>query len=189
MPQDATTRFVDATHGGSRSEAPIPELEAENFRVPDTARWTKTRTPNGVPALIAPSGRIMELADGPFAGQQFFTLDSAGEELAKVGKRLPTRREWMAALRRAFPGADSLGEWREFPDAAATLGLPLAGYVDASGAHYYAGAYGRFWMAVPRHSKRDGPYGRFFSVTEGSVLPFAQCAFPSIGLSVRCLKG
>ena len=68
-------------------------LEPGRFRI-DSAGWAEKTDPKGVRYLENPEGDAWELQDGPFAGEQFFTYESAVRETAKAGKRMPTKDEW-----------------------------------------------------------------------------------------------
>ncbi|MFB0965592.1 MAG: hypothetical protein QMC36_08160 [Patescibacteria group bacterium] len=66
----------------------------------------------------------MRLADGTKA--QFFTLPAALRETAKASKRLPSSKEWEAAVLAAEPGVRPEQEWSGNGEVLKPLGIGLS---------------------------------------------------------------
>lgn len=159
-------------------------LDPENFRI-DSRGWPEWRTPNGILVRGDEYGRVTELIEGEYAGEQLFTLEAALEETSKAGKRVPSPTQWNAILTSIRPDLDTEGDWQDDGSVSAALGFRLAGYRDmTSGAHYYQDGYGYFWADA---SPKSSPYyGICVSVSRYQIRPAARC-FRYFGYSVRCL--
>lgn len=179
-----------ALPAGKTARARFPRLEQKNFRV-DSRGWETAAGPLAGLAFTNPSGDVAELSSGPFAGEQFFTLEAAVRATEAAGKRMPTETEWFFLVL-PFSELPSRAErwrtwrcwegWTEAPKAAAGLGLPLAGYlVDPVSALLKSGAGGGYWCA-PSHGSACSH--AFFS-------PFGMRSlrgdYGRFMLSVRCL--
>lgn len=91
-------------------------LEKENFRV-NSVGWKEKTLPENFPACqtrvkINPEGDIIELIEGEFKGEQFFTFDAALRETMKVGKRIPSKEEWIEIFHSINPSVSSELSWQ-----------------------------------------------------------------------------
>lgn len=163
------------------SEPAYEPLEKENFRI-RSADWEVQALSDGTGIKTNRERDVWELLDGDFAGEQFFTLKAAYRETEKVGKRIPTEREWDEIIRTINPEIDVGGRWHDDVSVRETLGLKLAGYRAAFvSEHYYRGVNGFYWV-----SDSTGTNGRYLLVNSRQVVP-AKNAVQANGFSVRCL--
>lgn len=135
------------------------ELEKQNFKI-NSKDW---KIVNGVKQN--PEGDVWEIKKGKFKGEQLFTWESAMRETKKVGKRMPTKEEWVEKYS------------VEIPD------FPKVGYRDYSyGSLYLQGAFGLYWS-----SSVTGSNAFYLYFNSGGVYP-AGSNSRAYGFSVRCVK-
>lgn len=121
-------------------------------------------------------------------GKEYFTFDEAQEAAAKVGKRLPTLKEWeqLCALGSTWDD-ERKGRWfggNHDTDHEGSLFLPAVGgrgYL--SGALYSVSEFGRYWAAVPNSAARRSYLG--FSAS--GVYPLSS-SYRAYGFCVRLVQ-
>ena len=134
-------------------------LEKENFKI-DSKGW---KTVDGVKQN--PEGDVWEIKKGKFKGEQLFTWESAMRETKKVGKRMPTKEEWVEKYS------------EDIPD------FPKAGYRNIGcGSLDRQGSLGSYWSSSVTGSKAFN-----LSFSSGGVNP-ANLNYRAYGLPVRCVK-
>lgn len=161
-----------------RPSKPIPKLEANDFRI-DSSDWLKKTNASGSSYLEHPEGGIWELTEGKFAGCQLFTWDAAFHETDKVGKRLPSLKDWLRIVREISPSVTGRG-WSSADQVSIVLGLVFPGNINRFRAFNFQGTYGTYWS-------RDSYLfsGRYVTFTKNRV-NFGS-GFKHFGYSVRCL--
>lgn len=165
--------------------AAVPALETRNFRV-DSTGWQAWRSPNGILVLHDPARQITEFVEGPFAGEQLFTLKAALDETEKAGKRMPDRSEWGRIIANQCPNSVLEKGWFDDVSVRDAFDLALAGYRDqSSGAHYYANTFGFYWVFAP--TKGNEYLGHCVSVSSNQTRCVTKC-HREVGYSVRCLE-
>jgi len=165
-----------------------PEIDPANYRI-DSAGWKELALPDGTRVKTNPEGDVWEVPDGPFKGEQHFTLDAALRETAKAGKRMPTESEWQRVLYRVAVELDGKSGRIDGYGIAENLGLPLTGYRCPFGSCCYGQAWCGYYWASPTASENVA-YGLFSDVSARifSVKGEDADELRPFGFSVRCLK-
>ena len=123
-------------------------------------------------------------------GHHYYTWDEAMEAARSVGKRLPTREEWVALCDLGSTWDDELkGRWfggNHDSDHKGSLFLPAAGLrYSNSGELASTSSYGYYWSSSPGY----GSYGLAGSLSfySGGVGPLDNNG-RAYGFSVRCVR-
>ena len=123
-------------------------------------------------------------------GHHYYTWHEAMEAARSVGKRLPTREEWVALCDLDSTWDDELkGRWfggNHDSDHKGSLFLPAAGLrTNSSGELAYASYNGYYWSSSPHYGGNSYAGSLFFF--SGFVYPlyYGNRAY---GFSVRCVR-
>ena len=122
-------------------------------------------------------------------GRHYYTWDEAMEAARSVGKRLPTREEWVALCDLGSTWDDELkGRWfggNHDSDHKGSLFLPAAGLRYGSGELANASSSGYYWSSSPYYGGSYNAGNLYFY--SGSVLPLYS-SNRAYGFSVRCVR-
>lgn len=155
-------------------------LEIDHFQI-DSTGWEERILSCGTRVKENPEGDVIELTEGPYAGEQLFTYEAAIRETEKVGKCVPDEFQIVEIIRSADPRIDPFGEWNN-PTVASLLDVRFPGYLHhATDSSIGANTKARWWVNSP-----DGThaYDVIFAA-DGSGLMGSSAK--TNGLSVRCI--
>jgi hypothetical protein len=107
----------------------VLQLADHNFRI-DSTGWERIIV-GGEEYLENPERDVWEIIQGYASGEQLFTWYAQKRETAKVGKLVPTNKEWSYLVK----------EKEDIPN------LVLAGYRRPNGSFIGRGSYGFFWTS------------------------------------------